>query len=192
MKAALVALVAVGLLGQQAAASDVPREGAVTVREVSAGVYSVSATFEVSESPQIAWEVLTDYASLPRFLPDIRVSVVRERSGGRVLLEQEAVSKFLMFSKRIQLLLDVQEESGVIVFRDTGARSFTRYQGSWRFVPVEGRTQLQYELTAQPAFSVPQFLIGRVLGRDAKEMIDRLRAEIAQRALRAPSGAHGE
>lgn len=43
------------------------------------------------------------------------------------------------------------------------------------------RTLVTYELTAQPTFDVPEFLLKRVLKRDAAEMIERLQREIAAR-----------
>src|SRR5215218_1815875 len=67
------------------------------------GVYTVSATFAVPAPADVAWAVLTSYEQIPRFMPGVRTSVVRERSAGRVVVEQEAVSSVLMFSKRVHL-----------------------------------------------------------------------------------------
>jgi hypothetical protein len=48
-------------------------------------------------------------------------------------------------------------------------------------VPGEDGTELCYQLTAKPAFSVPAFVIRKLLNRDARTMLERLRAEIAAR-----------
>ena len=48
--------------------------------------------------------------------------------------------------------------------------------------PERSGTDLIYELTAKPAFNVPGMVLRRLLDRDAREMIDGLRAEIALRA----------
>ena len=63
-------------------------------------------------------------------------------------------------------------------------RSFTRYEGTWRVIPRDGGATVTYELTARPAFDVPQFILKRLLKRDSGQMIDRLRQEIAARAAR--------
>ena len=157
---------------------------ALSVHDAGAGVYVVAASFDVPHPSVIARAVLTDYANIPRFVPDIRTSVVLARADGVTYVEQEAVSKFLMFSKRVHLQLAIREQGDVIAFTDECGRSFRRYAGSWRLTEQDGVTRVQYELTAEPAFDVPDFLVARVLGRDAKGMIERLRAEMDRRRQR--------
>ena len=151
------------------------------------GVYTVSASFAVPEPADVAWAVLTSYEQIPRFMPGVRTSVVRERSAGRVVVEQEAVSSVMMFSKRVHLVLDIQEQPDALTFRDLCGRSFVRYEGSWRLVQRDGQTEISYTLTAQPAFDVPGFMLGRLLKRDAGRMIDSLRREVATRAAHPSS-----
>jgi hypothetical protein len=175
MAVAAITLVATAAAGQ-------PRDAEVSVRETSKRVYQVEARFEVAEPPAAVWAVLTDYPNIPRFLKDVRTSIVRERGEGYVRVEQEAVSSFLMFSRRVHLLLAIADNGDVLRFRDECGRSFTQYAGSWRVTQQEGRTSVTYELTAQPSFSVPDFLVARVLSRDANDMIQQLRAEMTRRA----------
>jgi ribosome-associated toxin RatA of RatAB toxin-antitoxin module len=150
--------------------------------EVSGGVYVVAARFSVPEPAGVVREVLTDYASIPRFMPDVRTSAVIERQEGYARVEQETVSKFMLFSKRVHLVLDVDEGAGVIRFRDRCKRSFLHYEGAWTISDQGGRTEITYELNAQPAFSVPEFVLRKLLNRDARAMIARLRAEVSSRA----------
>jgi ribosome-associated toxin RatA of RatAB toxin-antitoxin module len=157
--------------------SDEPQ---VSVRDRD-GIYFVSARFFVPQPPSAALAVLTDYEQIPRFMSGVTTSVIRERSPERVLVEQEAVSRMMMFSKRVHLLLEVNEEADTLRFRDSCGRSFAVYEGAWRLSAVDGRTAISYELRAKPKFEVPGFLLKRLLTRDAKTMIERLRAEIAGR-----------
>jgi hypothetical protein len=69
-------------------------------------------------------------------------------------------------------------------FRDRSGRSFARYEGLWRLCEEDGRTEIVYELTAQPSFDVPEFLLKRLLKRDSGQMIESLRREIAARGAR--------
>jgi ribosome-associated toxin RatA of RatAB toxin-antitoxin module len=149
----------------------------VCVRE-DAGVYSVSAEFLVAAPPAAARAVLTDYEQIPQFMPGVTASIVRERSGDRVVIEQEAVSRMMMFSKRVYLLLEITEEANLLRFRDSSRRSFSVYEGSWRLSELAGHTAITYELRAKPKFDVPGFLLKRLLTRDARMMIERLREEI--------------
>ena len=78
--------------------------------------------------------------------------------------------------------LDVDEEPGGIRFHDRCGRSFSSYDGAWTITEQVGQTAIAYQLTAKPTFDVPEFLLKRLLKRDAKEMIERLTKEIAARA----------
>ena len=152
----------------------------VTVRE-EAGVYSVAARFAVPEQPAIALAVLTDYERIPQFMPGVETSVVMERGADRAVIEQQAVSRLMMFRKRVYLLLEIIEGPDTLRFRDRSGRSFARYEGKWELCGGNHVRWISYELTAQPAFDVPEFLLKRLLKRDAIQMIDGLRREIGSR-----------
>ena len=153
----------------------------VTVRE-ERGVYSVSARFVVAQKPSVARAVLTDYEEIPRFLPDVKISLVRERTASHIVVEQEAVARMLMFSKRVHLMLDITQDADTIRFRDQCAVSFVQYEGSWQLIPKNGGTEIVYALTAQPSFDVPDIILKRMLKRDAGRMIERLAREMAARS----------
>jgi ribosome-associated toxin RatA of RatAB toxin-antitoxin module len=154
----------------------------ISVREQD-GVYRVEARFAISQPGALAFAVLTDYEQIPRFMPDVRTSIVLERADGRTVVEQEAVARVMMFSKRIQLVLEVQEEGTAIRFRDRSGKSFVRYEGSWHITELERGAAISYQLDAKPSFDVPEFLLKRLLKRDANLMIERLKTEIAARSL---------
>jgi hypothetical protein len=171
------------LLFAAASASAAAPDPQVTVRDEN-GVYTVAASFDVAGPPALAFAVLTDYEQIPRFMPDVRRSSVLERGDGPTVVEQEAVARLLMFSKRIHLILEVHEAAGVIRFRDRCGKSFARYEGVWTITEHDGRTSVGYELTAKPSFDVPDFILKRLLKRDAIQMIERLQVEIAARSRR--------
>jgi len=110
---------------------------------------------------------------------------VLERTGARAVVEQEAVSRFMLFSKRVHLVLDVQEKSGGMTFRDRCGKSFKQYEGSWRVSREGALTTVVYELKADPSFDVPEFMLKRLLKRDSGEMIEQLQREVARRAALA-------
>ena len=165
----------------RARTDDSDLQSAVSVRE-KRGVYFVTARFAVPDEPAIALAVLTDYEDIPHFMPGVEASVIKERGAGRAVVEQEAVSRLMMFKKRVYLLLEVVEGPDTLEFHDRSGRSFTRYEGKWELCASNRGTWISYELTAQPAFDVPEFLLKRLLKRDAAQMIDGLRREITSRA----------
>ena len=155
----------------------------VTVQE-ERGVYSVKARFHVPQAPSVAFAVLTDYEHIPRFMSDIKTSWVLERSAGRAVVEQEGISRFMMFSKRVHLVLEITEGADSVRFRDRCGRSFSHYEGQWTTVARDGGTDIVYELRADPSFSVPETILKRLLRRDSGRMIESLRQEMAARAER--------
>jgi ribosome-associated toxin RatA of RatAB toxin-antitoxin module len=166
-----------------AAAADPAPSPEVRVHE-ERGAYAVTARFEVPQSPDVVLAVLSDYEQIPRFMPDVRISTILERAPGRLVVEQEAVSKFLMFSKQVHLVLDVTETENALRFVDRCGKSFKSYVGAWRTERKGAGTVVTYELTAQPGFDVPEFILKRLLKRDSGMMISRLRSEFAARAVR--------
>lgn len=163
------------------AASTQPVPMPVTVR-TERGVYHVAASFTIRQPISVAHAVLTDYEQIPRFMPDVRSSRVLERGVDRAVVEQEAVARVLFFSKQVRLVLEVEEAPERIHFRDRSGHSFVRYEGTWTLREEDGHAVIGYQLLAEPGFDVPEFLLTRLLKRDAARMVARLQAEIAARA----------
>ena len=165
-------------------ASDNERRSPDVVVEEANGLYSVTASFHVPQSPAAVVSVLTNYEQIPRFMLDVKTSVVLERTPGGAVVEQEAVSRLLMFSKRVHLILEVTETPGTVRFRDRCGKSFSHYEGLWSMSARDGGTDVRYELMARPTFGIPEAILTRVLRRDSARMIDSLRQEIADTASR--------
>ena len=169
------------VLLQASLVSAEPSPGNLTVREEK-GVYTVVARFLVDQPASVALTVLTDYEQIPRFMTDVRTSIVRSRGTGWAVVEQEAESRLMMFSKRIHLVLLIEEQPDALIFRDRCGQTFVRYEGAWRLSSEDGHTVITYELTAEPSFDVPGVILKRVLRRDSGRMIVSLQREIAARA----------
>jgi uncharacterized membrane protein len=93
----VTAAAALFLFMQAARATAEHSQANATVRE-ERGVYTVVARFPVDQPASAVLAVLTDYEQIPRFMPDVRTSIVRERTTGRAVVEQEAgqVAEYLI------------------------------------------------------------------------------------------------
>ena len=181
-RAAVLLAVLLASLGQPALGSEHDRGGGEPEVVVSdeRGTYRITARFTVAEPHTTVLAVLTDYDRIPSFMPDVRTSRVVDRTPTHLIVEQEAVARVMLFSRTIHLRLAVDQFPGILRFRDIGGRSFERYEGTWGISPGErGGSVITYTLTARPSFEVPGFLLKRLLRRDAREMIVRLKARIA-------------
>ena len=56
----------------------------------------------------------------------------------------------MLFSKRVHLLLEIDEGADTLRFNDRCGRSSARYQRAWRVFDRDGMTEVLYELVAQP------------------------------------------
>lgn len=147
----------------------------------SGGIYNVAASFAVNQALDTVMAVLTDYERIPKFMPDVEVSKLVERTATGAVVEQQAVSRFMLFSKRVHLMLDIREGAAAIHFRDRCGKSFASYEGAWTLSEHDGLTVVDYRLAARPSFEVPGFVLKRLLKRDAALLIDRIKAEIVAR-----------
>lgn len=163
----------------------VSSDGEGIIVQEKQGSYRVMARFIVAQAPDQVLNVLTDYERIPAYMPDVKVSIVRTRSPGQALVEQEAEGRVMMFSKRLYLLLDIREKPDQLTFVDTSGRSFSNYQGSWQVMGTDAGTAVSYQLDARPAFDVPKFVLMRLMRRDARQQIEHLRTEITTRARAA-------
>lgn len=148
------------------------------------GVYQVTAAFAVSEAPQTVMAVLTDFERIPKFMPDMEISRVVERNATGMVVEQQATSHFMLFSKRVHLLLTVRQDEDSLRFRDRCGKSFAIYDGAWIISQQDSVTVVDYQLTAKPMFDVPAFVLKRLLKRDSADLIERIKVEIRDRADR--------
>jgi ribosome-associated toxin RatA of RatAB toxin-antitoxin module len=178
----ITAALVVYLLLQTSLALAEQASSSVTVAE-DRGVYTVVARFLVDRPPSVVFNVLTNYDQIPRFMPNIRTSIVRGRATGLAVVEQEAVSNVMLFSKRIHLVLEIHEQPDALIFRDRCGTSFRRYEGAWRLSEQDGQTEITYELKAEPSFGVPGFMLKRLLRNDSAQMIERLRQEITEHVV---------
>jgi carbon monoxide dehydrogenase subunit G len=157
----------------------------VEVERAADKAYVVDAAFEVDAPSHIAWEVLTDYEGIGRFVSSIRQSTVKQRETGRVLLEQHGVGRAWIVSMPMHVVLDVREhDQRVLAFRDTCGKSFTTYEGAWELATVGSRTRVTYHLKADPNGRQPAVLARAAIRGSVKKLLEEVRIEILARAAR--------
>lgn len=147
--------------------------------------YVVDAAFDVNVPTPLAWEVLTDYEGIGRFVSSIRQSTIRKREAGRVLLEQHGVGRAWIVSLPMHVVLDVREqEQRVLAFRDVCGKSFATYEGMWELTTIGSGTRVLYRLKADPNGRQPAMLARSAIRGSVKKLLDEVRSEILARAAR--------
>lgn len=143
----------------------------------------VIATLHAAVPPAVAWEVLTDYDHIERFVRSMVSSRAERQSDGRLLVHQVATGRLFTFPRRVQIVLEIHEEpSRRILFHDVLGKDFSSYSGEWSIAPDSTGTRVEYRLMAEPRAAMARLFCRGMLHRTAEELLAQVRAEMVRRA----------
>jgi carbon monoxide dehydrogenase subunit G len=180
---AVLAISAPARAEDERAAADTGTDTRVQVRVTSGrDGLEVEGRHLVSASRAAAWQVLTDYDAIARFVSSMQESRVTERTEDEVLVEQVALGRLMFFKRRMRVTLSVHEEPpGRIRFEDVRRTDFTTYRGEWRIEERGEGIEIVYRVNARPAFAVPATIARGMLQRSVRELLSQVADEIAHR-----------
>ena len=180
--APISAAILAALIGLAAAAFAAETE--VRLERHPDATYEITGLFTVDASTTVVWGVLTDYERIPAFVSSMRSSRVREaRADGTLVVEQRAVGGMFFLSKTLRTRLEVRRSPERLRFTDVGHEDFRSYDGDWEVRPITAGAGVTYHLLVEPGFGAPSFIMNRAMKRDARKLLDEVRAEIVRREL---------
>lgn len=147
------------------------------------GARRLAVQLRLALEPDWLWAVLTDYAHLSRFIPNLASSRLLWRRGNRVGLEQVGTQQFcgLRFSARVELELEEDREAGELRF-EMRSGDFRRFDGVWRVDCDNSSTRLLYALVVQGKPGMPIGLIEQRLQQDLASNLRGVQQEAMRRA----------
>ena len=174
----VVALVALLANVASAAASD------VTVKvEHKDEVYGVRGRFETTVPVKVAWEVLTDYEGIPRFVNSMKRSQVVGRDSAGLRLRQTATVGVFPARKTSHILLEVREQAPHrIQFHDVSRQDFHQYEGAWELAADSARITVSYTLDARPRSPILHVFGRSMMSHAAQDLLKQVRTEMERRA----------
>lgn len=151
------------------------------VRRTADGL-EIRAQARVGAPAAVVWQVLTDYEHLPQFIPGITRSVVKERRGERLIVEQTGEARFLLFTFPVEVTYEVTESPQASMSSRAIAGNLKRMAGRYD-IEADGRgARLRYAGFVDPDFDVPDFLETAALRSMVDEQFSALVVEIERRA----------
>jgi hypothetical protein len=173
----------IGILCAAVSAPSFAAEGvSLNLEDLGHGTYRLEGHLKVAGPPYDAWRVLTDYEHISNFVSSLRKSSVKDSSTDRLLLEQEALGKEFIFTKRIRVLLQVSEiPYKKVLFEDISHVDFAFYEGSWEILNSPAGLDIVYRLSCRRLFMVPNALAKDALKKSAEDLLAQVRAEILRR-----------
>ena len=154
------------------------------------GARRLAVQLRLGLDPQWIWAVLTDYANLSRYIPNLTSSRQLWRRGNRVGLEQVGTQQIcgLRFSAKVELELVEDRDAGELRFAMTQG-DFRRFEGVWR-IRSQGQgdqllSSLVYELTVQGRAGMPIGLIEQRLRDDLASNLRGVQEEAQRRSAKS-------
>ena len=130
----------------------------------------------------VLWDVLTDYAHLAEFIPNLSSSELVMRDGQTVRLQQVGSQQLMGLRFSAQVLLQLREfkPDGLLRFEMLKG-DFRRFEGSWQVRELPEGSSLLYELTVQGCLGMPIALIEERLRDDLSSNLYAVEQEAKRR-----------
>ncbi|MBM3357818.1 MAG: hypothetical protein FJY54_08835 [Betaproteobacteria bacterium] len=154
-------------------------------------VFYIDARLRVDAHHHIAWEVLTDYNNLARFVPGMQSSEIVSGPGQPLLLRQTGQSGFLVFNVPVEVTVRIDEIPLEAVRFRAISGNLNNKAGEWRLEEHGDATLLWYRARITPGFWVPALLATPVMVRDIARKLTGVAKEIQRRATGTISGTTG-
>lgn len=130
-----------------------------------------STSIVMNVPPKVIYEVVLDFANYPKFLPDVKRSIV-EKKGKRILADFEiSVIKKIHYT----LAFDTHPHKK-IAWSFVKGDLFKDNHGHWEFEEIEkGRTQVTYDIEVDFGLFVPSMITNKLVGHNLPAMMKRFK-----------------
>ena len=156
--------------------------GAIETRIERQGEYiTVKASALMQVDARIAWEVLSDYDNLARFIPDMKSSRVVSRSGGRVRVEQTGEFGFFFYRQPVDVTLEVFEQPPHRIDARRIAGNIRELETRYELGTSDAGVRFGYSGRFIPAFSLPPLIGMPIVRRIVERRFRALVEEIVRR-----------
>ncbi len=137
----------------------------------------------IQASPEVAWDVITDYDNFKNFLPDLEDSRMISTQGNQTVYEQVNVFRVLAFTKKARVRLAATETYPKQVSFKVVQGNVKSLQGTWTLTsPAPGQVLVQHEVTVVPKDSDNKTLFFGVYKNSLKKTIAAIHKEVERRS----------
>ena len=154
--------------------------------------FEVDTTLFAPVPLDVAWEVLTDFENMEKFVPNVSASRILATDGNRLTIEQNGRARFgpLSFAFDSQRRVELTPRTQI---RSTQLKgNMRRMESVTTFIPAEGGTRLRYQVEVVPGALFPAALTERFLEHEIEEQFGAIVREMERRAgARAASRVSG-
>lgn len=153
----------------------------VSVERVDS-LFRVHASVVLPLTPCDAYRLLTDYRSLPDYIPGmLQIRYIRI-SDNRVKVWQEGEVEVLFFQVKLASSLVMEEIPRQRIAFEQTEGDLESYSGEWRLLKTGEGTRVSYDaaITLKPDFYIPGFLARSVLEKEVGKRFEALAKEASK------------
>lgn len=163
-------------------------ESDIRVERTSAG-FTVDMLAHAPVPPARAWEVLTDFGHMARFVPNVRTSEVTDRSGSQIRVRQTGTARYGVFWTDIESVREIRLQPPHEIRSVGVGGNVKRMESLMRLEPEPGGTLLRYHAEVQPDFWLPPVLGPSFVRHETAEQFSAIIREMVRRPTEGVSGA---
>ena len=148
----------------------------------SGDAFEVDATLFAPVPLDVAWDVLTDFENMEKFVPNVSASRIVATDGNRLTIEQKGRARFgpLSFAFDSQRRVELTPRTQI---RSTQLKgNMRRMESVTTFSPADGGTRLRYQVDVVPGALFPAALTERFMEHEIEEQFGAIVAEMVRRA----------
>lgn len=151
--------------------------------EREASFFKVYASIVLPVTPCVAYRLLTDYKSLPGYIPGMLQIRSKRISDNRVNVWQEGEVEVLFFRVKLVSSLEMEEiPDRRIIFKQSEG-DLESYSGEWNLLKTQEGTKVSYNaaITLKPDYFIPVFLAKKVLENEVGKRFEAIAKESSKR-----------
>lgn len=154
--------------------------------------YSCDAEMRIPVAPELAWEVMTDFDSMARWVPNLKSSRVLKQEDRTVTIEQVGTASFgpVSFDFTMERRLSLDPPRGMTAVQLKG--TLRKYQSTLRLAPERGATRLRYRVEIEPGTLLGVILSKEFVEHELKEQFTAIAAEMQRRHAAREGGGSGQ
>lgn len=132
-----------------------------------------------------AYALLTDYASLPAFIPGMQEVSFTRLGKSKVRIRQVGETELFFFNIRMELLLEMDEIPDRLILFKLIDGNMEAYSGVWNLQEVPDGTSLRYSAKLKFERYIPTFPGKALLAEEARKRFEAVVKEAVARKSRA-------
>ena len=135
-------------------------------------VRNFDSALPIRSSIESIWEVLTDYENIEKFQPGIVASGLLESlPNGDKQLEQTMVQRFLIFKKRLHLVVRIVEKPPHRIQFSILRGDFNSYDGAWQIDTTTTEPELRLVIAVEPNISAPGSVLDHIVRSSSEKSL---------------------